>query len=86
MGGENHAGTVGSKDMLKKLDLYKQCGVKEYWIVDPKNEQVQVYSLKDNGITDSKAFRKGADTHVKSDYSDGLQVSLDDMFSADHLT
>ena len=75
-----------SKDMLKKLDLYKQCGVKEYWIVDPKNEQVQVYSLKDNGITDSKAFRKGADTHVKSDYSDGLQVSLDDMFSADHLT
>jgi len=25
-----------SKDMLKKLDLYKQTGVREYWMADPK--------------------------------------------------
>lgn len=70
-----------SKDMLKKLGLYKQCGVREYWIIDPQHEQVLVYSLENNDITDSKAYRKDADTHVKSDYFDGLQVSLEDMFA-----
>ncbi|MGC6589052.1 Uma2 family endonuclease [Paenibacillus sp. Dod16] len=33
-----------SKEMIPKLDLYRQCGVKEYWIVDPMKAQVTVYS------------------------------------------
>lgn len=33
-----------SKDMIPKLDLYRQCGVKEYWIVDPMKALVTVYS------------------------------------------
>lgn len=70
-----------SKDMVKKLDLYMQCGVKEYWVVDPKNEQVLVYSLESNDIADSKTYRKGADSFVQSDYFSGLQVSLEDMFA-----
>ncbi|MDD4297784.1 MAG: Uma2 family endonuclease, partial [Ruminiclostridium sp.] len=69
-----------SKDMLKKLDLYKQCGVKEYWIVDPQNTQIYVYTLENNDISNSKAYRKGADDYVKSDYFEGLQVSMNDMF------
>ena len=69
-----------SKDMLKKLDLYKQCGVKEYWIVEPQNTQIYVYSLENNDISNSKAYRKGADDYVKSDYFEGLQVSMNDMF------
>lgn len=69
-----------SKDMLKKLDLYKQCGVREYWIIDPQNVQILVYSLDKNDITNSKAYRKGADEYVQSDYFTGLQILLDDMF------
>lgn len=69
-----------SKDMLKKLDLYKQCGVREYWIIDPTNEHILVYSLDKKDILDNKTYRKGADEFVKSDYFDGLQVSLKDMF------
>ena len=69
-----------SKDMFKKLDLYKQCGVKEYWIVDPQNTQIYVYSLENNDISNSKAYRKSADDYVKSDYFEGLQVSMNDMF------
>lgn len=68
-----------SKDMLKKLDLYKQCGVREYWIIDPQNEYILVYSLENNDITNSKSYRKGADTFVQSDYFNGLQVLLGDM-------
>ncbi len=69
------------KDMIKKLDLYMQCGVKEYWIIDPKNEHVLVYSLESNDIADSRTYRKGADLHVQSAYFSGLQVSLEDMFA-----
>lgn len=70
-----------SKDMLKKLDLYKQCGVTEYWIVDPQNEHILAYSLEKKDIADSKAYRKGADVYVQSGCFEGLQVSLDDMFT-----
>ncbi len=30
-------------DMYKKMFLYKECGVKEYWIIDPDSEQVIIY-------------------------------------------
>ncbi|WP_207447761.1 Uma2 family endonuclease [Bacillus sp. SD088] len=32
-----------SKDMVKKLDLYMETGVKEYWIVNPFNRDVTIY-------------------------------------------
>ena len=72
-----------SKDMLKKLDLYKQCGVKEYWIVDSQNAQIFVYSLENNDISNSKVYRKGADSNVVSDHFKGLQVSLNDIFGSE---
>lgn len=70
-----------SKDMLKKLDLYMQCGVKEYWIIDPKNDQIIVYSLENNDIADSKTYSKGLDSHVQSYCFSGLQVCLEEMFA-----
>lgn len=30
-------------DYIRKLNLYKDAGVREYWIVDPRSEQVFVY-------------------------------------------
>jgi prevent-host-death family protein len=70
-----------SKDMLKKLDLYKQCGVKEYWIVDPNHEQITVYALDDHDILNSKAFSKLAGEAVHSFYFEGLTVDLNDVFA-----
>ena len=37
-------------DLLKKLNLYMHGGVKEYWIVDPKNKQISVYTFEDQDI------------------------------------
>jgi prevent-host-death family protein len=37
-------------DLLKKLNLYMHGGVKEYWIVDPKNKQISVYTFEDRDI------------------------------------
>ncbi|MCB8818068.1 type II toxin-antitoxin system Phd/YefM family antitoxin [Desulfosporosinus shakirovi] len=69
-----------SKDTLKKLELYKQCGIKEYWMVDPKNNLVYIYMLDKNEITDSIAFQKDAYEYVESAYFKGLKVTLADMF------
>ncbi len=33
-------------DYVRKLALYQEAGVREYWIVDPKHEQVTVYDLE----------------------------------------
>lgn len=35
-------------DRLVKLDLYQRAGLREYWIVDPDNQSVQVF-LNDGG-------------------------------------
>ena len=69
-----------SKDMIKKLDLYKQCGVKEYWLVDPKNKLIYTYTLDKNEIVENMVFHKGAYEHVESTCFDGLKVALDDVF------
>ena len=36
-------------DRLVKLDLYQRAGVREYWIVDPKNRAVQVFLRDGDG-------------------------------------
>ena len=37
-----------SKDMILKLYKYKNAGVREYWVVDPKNQVVIVHRLEDD--------------------------------------
>ncbi|MFR9708892.1 type II toxin-antitoxin system prevent-host-death family antitoxin [Paenibacillus sp. MB22_1] len=70
-----------SKDMIKKLDLYSVCGVKEYWIVDPMKKIVMVYSLADGDITDMTVFSNTGDVQVTSQLYPGLQVLIPDLFA-----
>ena len=35
------------RDMTIKKDIYERNGVKEYWIIDPLGENIQVYLLRD---------------------------------------
>ncbi|BCS80610.1 Uma2 family endonuclease [Anaerocellum diazotrophicum] len=37
-----------SHDYVRKLNLYNQFKVKEYWIVNPNNQIILIYRLKDN--------------------------------------
>lgn len=37
-------------DRLTKLELYQRAGVKEYWIVNPEEQSVQVYLLDEHGL------------------------------------
>lgn len=39
----------GKHDYIRKLNLYSNAGVREYWIVDPDKERVLVYHLEEQG-------------------------------------
>ena len=45
--------STSRNDYTKKFDLYEEHGVKEYWIVHPEAESINVFLLQDNGKYDS---------------------------------
>lgn len=72
-----------SRDMIKKLDLYMQAGVGEYWLVDTDKKEVLVYSFEKQGgvkgIGDFTVFR--GDEAVRSKVFEGLEIKLRDIFT-----
>jgi prevent-host-death family protein len=69
-----------SKDMLVKLDLYMQSGVREYWVVNPFNEEIHVYKFEEGELTDNRAFIRRAAEIASSFCFEGLQVELAGVF------
>ena len=43
-------------DYIKKLSLYQEYKVKEYWIVNPIEKNILVYTLQDNGYAAPKIY------------------------------
>jgi len=72
--------TTRSKDLTKKLELYMLCGVKEYWIVDPMNEMIQLYSFENQDIAEHRTFSKAVGGMLRSIWFDGLTVPLAKLF------
>lgn len=67
-----------SKDMVKKLSLYMESGIREFWVVDPKNEIIRVYSFKDYDFdTDTDYY---ADGTAESAAYPGLKIELPELF------
>lgn len=65
-------------DLVKKMDLYIQTGIQEYWIVNYINREVTVYKFKDNDISDMKVYVR--DDIVKSFLFDGLMAGMKEIF------
>ena len=68
-----------SKDMITKLDTYRLSGVREYWVIDPKQESIMIYLFADHEIDRVKAYEKG--TKAESQVFNGLSVSVDALFN-----
>ena len=66
------------RDMVQKRRLYEKFGVKEYWIVIPKEGLVEIYTLKDNLFQPYKTFHK--DTVLESPYLKDLKIPLQGIF------
>ena len=68
-----------SKDMIDKLNTYRLSGVKEYWLIDPKQENIMVYSFNDFEIDKYKTFEKG--NIAQSYIFNGLTVDVESLFN-----
>jgi Uma2 family endonuclease len=68
-----------SKDMIDKLNTYMLSGVKEYWIIDIKNEKIMVYNFEDCQIDNLRNFEKAQ--AANSLVFKGLSVNVEELFS-----
>lgn len=55
-------------DYVRKLNLYMDAGVREYWIVDPKKERVIMYHLEKSEFTmDTYTFQDKIKVNIYND-------------------
>lgn len=71
--------STAKKDKTTKRDLYEKAKVKEYWIVDPENEFVEVFILKNDDKYEFPDVYSDGD-HIKVRLFTDLEIDLDVIF------
>jgi len=66
------------KERKEKFELYEEHQVQEYWIVEPVDESIIVYTLRDGKYTGSKPYVPGET--VTSALLPGLELGLEEIF------
>lgn len=61
-------------DNIKKADLYKRAGVKEYWIIDPKSKVITVWNFNTD---EQMIYREIAYSYL----FEGLSIELENLFT-----
>ncbi|HME55320.1 MAG TPA: Uma2 family endonuclease [Candidatus Lokiarchaeia archaeon] len=68
------------KDLILKKKLYEHYGVKEYWIIDSEENQVESYVLnEDNGFFENKKIYRAEDT-IASIILHGFAIMVQQLF------
>lgn len=67
-------------DRLVKLGLYQRAGVREYWIVNPDEQTIQVFTLDDSGSL-RLAEEYERDSVAKVNVLEGCFIELGKVFS-----
>lgn len=70
---------TASKDLREKLSLYELSGVKEYWVVDPHDKVVMVFSL-DKNLQFGKPRVYSASDEIKSIAIQNMSIKLQPVF------
>jgi Uma2 family endonuclease len=65
-------------DLREKFRVFEECGVKEYWIVDPGLKKIDIYENQEKKF---KIFSKAeGEGIVSSKVLEGLSISLIEIF------
>ncbi|MHA4738668.1 Uma2 family endonuclease [Dyadobacter sp. MSC1_007] len=65
------------KEMDNKFDLYEECGVREYWLVEPAENTVFIYVLNSEGVY--IGLKPATDT-LRSTIFPDLTIDLEKIF------
>ena len=66
-------------DLNEKYTIYEEGGVKEYWVVSPKEKGINVFILQENGKYDDGTVYEG-NTQVPVQTLKGLSISTEALF------
>lgn len=67
-------------DYVQKLELYKNSGVREYWIVDPEEERVLVYFFEQNHDSiQVYDFKQQIPVHIYKDAPVQLSICISEL-------
>lgn len=68
------------RDRGIKLEAYRDAGVPEYWLVDPKARRVVVHTLSEDRYVEFCLGGIGIGETVTSAVLSGLRVEVEDLF------
>jgi len=68
------------KEVRLKYELYEEAGIKEYWIVQPVEENISIFILNNDGKYNGATMYTSGDS-IKSEAIPGLTVKVNDIFS-----
>jgi Uma2 family endonuclease len=68
-------------DLNEKFNIYQSGGVKEYWVVSPKEKGIQVFILQENSQYDTGTIYEG-NTQVPLQTLPGLSISTENIFQS----
>jgi len=73
--------STAKKDYNEKFNLYEENGVKEYWIVNPSENSIEIYSLKD-GVYELYCLygHTYTDETISGQLFPELKISLEKVF------
>ena len=66
------------RDRVEKKELYEKFAVKEYWLIDPANKTVEIFTIQKNAYI-LKAFLE-MEGQLTSDMLQGFEIDLSELF------
>jgi Uma2 family endonuclease len=72
--------STAKRDMYEKFNLYQFAGVKEYWVVFPKDKAVTVFLLQADGFFDQGTTYE-YEGKVPVSIFQGLEIDLKELFA-----
>ena len=79
---EVHSPSTAKRDLNEKFHLYEQTGVREYWVVFPKEKAVTVFLLQPDGKYDGGTTYEvlNNDKKIPVHTLKGLIIDMDELF------